>query len=316
MRNRTLPAVTLELLFLAAGCSPAWAQNNIAQHLVISEVRINGTGSAETDEFVEIYNPTSKPVNLKGWSVLTQNSSAGNRFTVDLTGLILGPGKFLLMGGSAAAPGIVPDLWVSNFSLTNGGGSIELRDSNHVVVDAVGWGNNPLMFEGTPFPTAGADGHSFERKASTTSTAASLAAGGTEATQGNGQDTDNNNADFVEQDHPNPQDVLSLAEMPPGGFAAVKQASGSVPLNFELKQNYPNPFNPTTTIEYSIPINQYVSLTIYDVLGREVATLVSGYQSAGEYKLHFDGSDLASGIYFYRLEKTDYSEMRKMVLVR
>lgn len=316
MRNGTLPAVALTLLFVAASYPRTLAQNSISQHLVISEVRINGTGSTEKDEFVEIYNPTSKPVNLKNWTVVMYNSSGGNAFLAELTGIILGPGRFLLMGDSAAAPGMVSDLWASDFSLTNSGGSIELRDSNHVVVDAVGWGNNPLMFEGAPFPTAGTDGHSFERKASTTSTAASLAAGGTEATQGNGQDTDNNNADFVEQDHPNPQNFLSLAEMPPGGFTAVKQVTGSMPLNSDLKQNYPNPFNPTTSIEYSIPISQYVSLKIYDVLGREVATLVSGYQSAGEYKLHFDGSDLTSGIYFYRLETTDYSEMKKMVLVR
>jgi len=316
MKDITLPAVAFTVLFLITSYSQTRAQNRIAQHMVISEVRINGTGSAEADEFVEIYNPTSKPVNLKGWSVLTQNSSGGNKFTLDLTGIILGPGRFLLMGDSAAAAGMVSDLWASNFSLTNSGGSIELRDSNHVVVDAVGWGNNPLMFEGTPFPTAGADGHSFERKASATSTAASLAAGGMEATQGNGQDTDNNNVDFVEQDHPNPQNFLSLAEMPPGGFTAVKQAYGSMPLNFDLKQNYPNPFNPTTSIEYSVPMNQHVSLKIYDVLGREVAILVNGYQSAGVYRLYFDGSGLAGGVYFYRLQTKDYSETKTMLLLR
>ena len=90
---------------------------------------------------------------------------------------------------------------------------------------------------------------------------------------------------------------------------------------FNLFQNYPNPFNPVTKIKYSIPEDvrgekQEVILKIYDVLGREVATLVNEEQPAGEYEVEFDGSALTSGIYFYQLKAGEYSETRKMVLLR
>ncbi len=92
------------------------------------------------------------------------------------------------------------------------------------------------------------------------------------------------------------------------------------PLSFRLEQNYPNPFNPTTTIEYSIPYVRaknfsphHVQLKIYDILGREVATLVNGKQTAGHYRVLFDASKLASGVYFYRLTAGKYSFVRKMI---
>jgi len=94
--------------------------------------------------------------------------------------------------------------------------------------------------------------------------------------------------------------------------------------NFELKQNYPNPFNPTTTIEYSIPnvgtknfsSLQNVELKIYDVLGREVATLVNEKQSPGNYSVKFDASKLNSGVYFYTLRVGKFASTKKMILLK
>jgi hypothetical protein len=301
---------------LAANHPGAIAQNTIAQHLVISEVRVNGTGSNETDEFVEIYNPTNKSLNLKNWTVSTQNATGGNIFTIDLTGFVLGPGKFLLVGDSIPTLGVSPDVPVAGFSLTNSGGSVALKDTNNLIVDDLGWGTNPLIFEGAPVASSGADAHSLERKASATSTAASLALGGAEATKGNGQDTDINLADFVDQDKPSPQNSSSPAEFPPGAPTAVIEISGWRDLKFALKQNYPNPFNPTTTVTYSVPNNESVSLRMYDVLGREVAALFDGYQTAGEHTLNFDASSLDSGTYFLRLQVRDQGKTRRVVLVR
>jgi hypothetical protein len=85
---------------------------------------------------------------------------------------------------------------------------------------------------------------------------------------------------------------------------------------FELAQNYPNPFNPTTTIRYQIPTAETVSLKVYDVLGKEVATLVSGRQEAGNYAVPFNASGLSSGMYFYRLQAGGFVETRKMMLVK
>ena len=84
--------------------------------------------------------------------------------------------------------------------------------------------------------------------------------------------------------------------------------------NFELKQNYPNPFNPSTTITFSIPTSEFVTLKVYDVLGREVATLVNENLSAGSYSYNFDASNLTSGVYFYKLQAGKYSETKKMIL--
>ena len=85
---------------------------------------------------------------------------------------------------------------------------------------------------------------------------------------------------------------------------------------YELAQNYPNPFNPVTMIRYQIPTAETVSLKVYDVLGKEVATLVSGRQEAGSYAVPFNASGLSSGMYFYRLQAGSFVETRKMMLVK
>ncbi|MEW6193676.1 MAG: T9SS type A sorting domain-containing protein [Bacteroidota bacterium] len=97
-----------------------------------------------------------------------------------------------------------------------------------------------------------------------------------------------------------------------------------LPNQFQLYQNYPNPFNPSTTIEYSIPdvetlhgaSLQNVTLKIYDILGREVTTLVNQKQSPGNYKIIFDGKNLSSGVYFYQLITNNFSQTRKMLLIK
>ncbi|MGE5859408.1 MAG: T9SS type A sorting domain-containing protein, partial [Ignavibacteria bacterium] len=92
--------------------------------------------------------------------------------------------------------------------------------------------------------------------------------------------------------------------------------NGNVPSKFALEQNYPNPFNPATTIKYSIPVSEFVRVKIYDVLGKEIATLVNREQAAGSYKVEFDGSRLASGIYLFKLQTNNFVETKKMVLTK
>lgn len=89
-----------------------------------------------------------------------------------------------------------------------------------------------------------------------------------------------------------------------------------LPASFSLAQNYPNPFNPSTTIEYSIPAEGFVTLKVYDTLGREIKTLVSTIQKPGKYKIDFNGSDISSGIYFYTLKTGSHIKSAKMVLVK
>jgi hypothetical protein len=107
------------------------------------------------------------------------------------------------------------------------------------------------------------------------------------------------------------------------GITSVKGIEDyQVPERFELQQNYPNPFNPATTIKYSIPPGiskngvSLVTLKVYDILGRETATLVNEKKTAGEYEINFDASKLASGVYFYQLRAGSFTQTRKMVLLR
>jgi hypothetical protein len=88
------------------------------------------------------------------------------------------------------------------------------------------------------------------------------------------------------------------------------------PLDLKLEQNYPNPFNPSTKILYTINHSSFVTLKVYDILGKEITTLVKEPLLEGEYEVEFDGSKLTSGIYFYKLQSDDYVETKKMVLMK
>jgi hypothetical protein len=83
-----------------------------------------------------------------------------------------------------------------------------------------------------------------------------------------------------------------------------------------LRQNYPNPFNPTTTVDFTLKSAEFVTLTVFDLLGREVAVLLRGQKAAGTYSVRFEGAALASGMYFCRLEAGKYTATRKMLLLR
>ena len=86
--------------------------------------------------------------------------------------------------------------------------------------------------------------------------------------------------------------------------------------SFKLYQNYPNPFNPTTNISYQIPKGSFVKLSVYDILGREVATLVNTNQNAGEYEVEWNANNFSSGVYFYKIQADYYTSTRKMTLVK
>jgi photosystem II stability/assembly factor-like uncharacterized protein len=101
-----------------------------------------------------------------------------------------------------------------------------------------------------------------------------------------------------------------------GGTISVRNISTEIPDAYTLNQNYPNPFNPSTKIRYSIPKNSLVRLTIFDALGREVQTLVNQSQVAGTYEATFEAGNYPSGIYFYKLSAGDFSDVRKMILVK
>jgi hypothetical protein len=96
----------------------------------------------------------------------------------------------------------------------------------------------------------------------------------------------------------------------------VKKSGSLIPTVYQLYSNYPNPFNPSTMIKYDLPKDSKVVLKLYDVVGREVATLVNGKQTAGSYEVQFNASNLASGVYFFRITAGDYIKTQKMVLLK
>ena len=97
---------------------------------------------------------------------------------------------------------------------------------------------------------------------------------------------------------------------------AIEQVGSEIPSVYALHQNYPNPFNPSTIIRYELPKSGEVMLKVYNVLGREVMTLVNENQASGTYEVHFDASALSSGAYFYQIQSGDYVQTRSMMLVR
>jgi len=101
-----------------------------------------------------------------------------------------------------------------------------------------------------------------------------------------------------------------------GTIVGVSNQPEIIPGSFTIEQNYPNPFNPTTTIKYELPKAAHVILTVFDILGREVSVLVNDRRSAGVYEIKFDGSNLASGVYFYRLQAEDFIQSKRLLILK
>jgi len=109
---------------------------------------------------------------------------------------------------------------------------------------------------------------------------------------------------------------IGYATAPAECVSAISVLSKNFPSNFVLHQNYPNPFNPSTTIEFTLPESDFVELKVYNILGREVSTLVSNKLNQGKHTYTFDGKNMASGVYHYQLVAGDYKEVKKMILLK
>lgn len=138
---------------------------------------------------------------------------------------------------------------------------------------------------------------------------------------------------FNTSNSPLPSNLISRMEIDKFGNLWIGTAGGLViynqneiigininskiePEEFILYQNYPNPFNPTTTIDYELFKSSYINLTVYNILGEIIITLINKFQNAGKYKIKFEGYFLTSGIYFYKLTAESFSETRKMILLK
>jgi Secretion system C-terminal sorting domain len=137
--------------------------------------------------------------------------------------------------------------------------------------------------------------------------------------EGHGTTTETHQYSFTDNDiHPGTYQYRLKQIDYDGSFEYSKVVEVEIPLpnKFSLSQNYPNPFNPVTSMQYTIGNRQLVTLKVYDILGREIATLVNEEKPAGEYEVEFNGTNLPNGIYFYQLNAGEFSETKKMVLIK
>jgi hypothetical protein len=103
---------------------------------------------------------------------------------------------------------------------------------------------------------------------------------------------------------------------PVGPLVSTENTGANIPKEYVLKQNYPNPFNPNTLIEYSLPNSGHYSIIVYNALGREAAVIADGFAKAGNYAVNFDASGLSSGVYFYTMKTDEFTDTKRMVLIK
>jgi hypothetical protein len=99
-------------------------------------------------------------------------------------------------------------------------------------------------------------------------------------------------------------------------YSKTAEVNVSSPITYELSQNYPNPFNPSTSIQFTIPEAGFVTLKVYNMLGQEIRSLVSGIKEAGSHTIQFNADNLNSGLYLYKIEAGSFTQVRKMTLLK
>jgi len=206
--------VVILLLSLITG-----VKASTANHLVISEVQISGTKS--TDDFIELYNPTNQEISLDGYRLVKRTKTGTTDTTLksfSSADKIPIYGFYLWANSDYTAILIAPDAATSGSIASDNGIALRHGDENTgEIIDSAAWGAAANAFvEGAVFGTNPPAGKSLERKASATSTAATMISGGTEADKGNGQDSNNNANDFILRDVSNPQNKSFAFESPPG----------------------------------------------------------------------------------------------------
>jgi hypothetical protein len=261
--------------------------------IVINEINYNSPAQYDPGDWIEIYNGFTIPIDVNGWKFKDLNPD--NVFTIPPS-VFIKPNKYLVICNDTASfklkfPGVKNFIGNINFSLSNGGEHIQLLDDQNEIVDSLTYDDVD------PWPSQ-PDG--------TGPTLALTNPFSDNSLPGNWQPSI---VDFGTPGGPNDQPLSADAP------------DNSIPKEFVLYANYPNPFNPSTRIKFVIPPvpsgkSSFISLIVYDVLGREVTTLVNEEKKPGFYEVVWDASDQSSGIYFYRITSNVFSQTKKMILLK
>jgi len=262
--------------------------------VVINEIMYNASSSLNSKDWIELYNPQDVDQNISGWVLKDDNEDHSFAFPANIK---IRANDFLVVCADTTVFKLIyPDVKniLGNISFGfSDSDQVRLYSSLGFIVDSVAYSNV------SPWPEEpDGKGYSlvlinpFNRHTAPSNWSRSIQYGGSPGKGNLSTDVTENN-------------------------------SVSTQKEFYLYQNYPNPFNPTTTIKYSIPVEtlratslQNVLLKVYDILGREVTTLVNEEKSAGIYEVKFNSSSLLSGIYFYRLQTGKFMQTKKLIIMK
>lgn len=266
----------------------------ISADVTDDDLRTDEAMQAWEGDALEFYMGFYDAEKLSSWHAKNYNNANGD-WRIGFTSR----GEVALSGGAGSVDAI-PGVEATVFQKFTGDGYIiEARlNLDSLVAD----GSDFVVYNGMKLPLR-IDNNDWDPTVGDESRSLILQVGGVAAPEGIDM-----NEDWL---RPHAWGFLEVVDGP----TAVEDVA-AMPVTFKLHNNYPNPFNPTTTIKYDIPENSHVSLKVYDILGREVATLINGVKNAGYHQVTFDASRLASGTYVYRITTDKQSYSKKMLLLK
>lgn len=270
--------------------------------IVISEVFYDTPGTDSDEEWIELFNAGGSTVDISGWTI-TDNNGTGSTYTYS-NGVSLAAGTFYTVAtdqsGFNSLYGKNPDDSGSIPALNNGGDTIILKDGQGSTVDEVAWEGGassgiPSGWGSSSNPSA-STGSSIVRSDPFVDTDAysdwiTASGNGNPHTQSDG--------------------AVSSKALPEGEELFTEELPTEITLG-----NYPNPFNPTTNIHFTLTESNNVRLTVYNMIGQEVAVLVNGFKNAGKHEVTFDAANLSTGVYIYRLDSGGQVKVQKMLLTK
>ncbi|MCX6145608.1 MAG: CotH kinase family protein [Ignavibacteriales bacterium] len=264
--------------------------------IVINEINYNSSDQFNSGDWIELYNTSSQSVDISGW--MYQDSDPAHVFRFP-TGTKLGPGQYVVLLEDSSLfkarfPEVKNYVGQMDFGLSGSGEFMKLMNDKGEGIDSLTYDDQ------APWPTE-PDGN-----------------GVTLELRDPGSDNALGENWKASVGHGSPGRKNSITT------AIDEKMNRIIPDTYALMQNYPNPFNPTTVISYQLPVTSTISLKVYDLLGKEIATLFEGIHQPGNYNATFDASGLAGGVYFYRMHANEidggqahsHVEIKKLVVLK